>query len=249
MRATHDIQRPAKCPVIGITTYSRSEAGEFTLPATYVEAVQRAGGVAVLLPPQPQPDSLLAGLDGLIFSGGGDIDPACYGGEGHSTIYMVDHERDAFELTLAKRLLAAKIPTLGICRGMQILAVASAGRLVPHLPEAYGTQVMHRLDQPRRPTTHAVEALPDSRLAEWLNATKFEIVSWHHQAIQAAPIGWQVAATAADGLIEAIEYPQHPWMIAVQWHPELSPDDPVQRRLFGAFVAACKKWGEAWGES
>lgn len=232
------------CITTCTTTDSRSAAGEFTLPAAYVEAVQRAGGAAVLLPPQPQPEALIAALDGVIFTGGGDISPDCYGGVQHPTVYGVDDVRDTFELKLAKYLLTSQIPTLGICRGMQILAVASGAELLPHLPEIYGEQVVHRLDQPRRPIPHLVQAVPESRLALLLAAAEFEaefeIVSWHHQAIKALPDGWQIAATAADGLIEAMEYQPHPWMFAVQWHPELSPDDPVQQRLFRAFVSACK---------
>ncbi|MBW4464180.1 MAG: gamma-glutamyl-gamma-aminobutyrate hydrolase family protein [Pegethrix bostrychoides GSE-TBD4-15B] len=229
-------------PVIGITTYSRSAGGAFTLPATYVEAVQRAGGAAVLLPPQPQPASLslIAALDGIMFTGGGDISPDCYSGVQHPTVYGVDDSRDTFELELARYLLTSQIPTLGICRGMQMLAVASGAELLPHLPEIYGEQVMHRLDQPHRPIPHPVQTVPESRLALLLDAAEFEIVSWHHQAIKALPDGWQLAATAADGLIEAMEYQSHPWMFAVQWHPELSPDAPVQQRLFEAFVAACE---------
>ncbi len=228
--------------LIGITTYSRSEAGEFTLPATYVDAVQLAGCVPVLLPPCDAPDRLLASLDGLLLTGGGDIDPLRYGGDPHPTIYLVDEERDQFELALAHLVLKSpasrQIPVLGICRGMQVLSVASGAKLVPHIPEQYGETVSHRLDHPRRPIHHPVEAQPASRLAHLLGATQFEIVSWHHQAIQAAPPGWCIVAQAADGLIEALEHQQHPWLFAVQWHPELSPEDPVQQRLFQAFVQA-----------
>jgi putative glutamine amidotransferase len=232
-------------PIIGITTYSRSEANEFTLPATYVDAVQLAGGIPILLPPsQPDPSRILEAIDGLIFTGGGDIDPALYGGDHHSTIYLVDEERDQFELALAQLALTSSVPTLGICRGMQILGIASSAELVLHVPEVYGETIAHRLDHPRRPIHHLVQANPSSRLAAILGATEFEIVSWHHQALKAVPAGWQLVAQAADGLIEALEHQQHPWLVAVQWHPELSPEDPVQQRLFQAFVQASSQYSQ-----
>ncbi|NJL22447.1 MAG: gamma-glutamyl-gamma-aminobutyrate hydrolase family protein [Leptolyngbyaceae cyanobacterium SM1_3_5] len=227
-------------PVIGITTYSRSEANDFTLPATYVDAIQAAGGTAVLLPPQPNPEPLIEVLDGLIFAGGGDIDPARYGSLPNETVYLVDADRDEFELKLAALILKSQLPTLGICRGMQILTVASGGDLIVHVPDAYGGRIQHRLDHPRRPTPHLVQASPNSRLSNLLEAIEFEIVSWHHQAIKTVPPDWKPVAQAADGLVEAIEHQQHPWLIAVQWHPELSPDDPVQQQLFRSFVRACR---------
>lgn len=225
-----------RSPIIGITTYSRSEAGEFYLPGAYVDAIAAAGGTPLLLPPnQPHPARLLDAIDGLVFSGGGDIDPALYGGAPHPTVYLVDSERDEFELALAQAALAAQLPVLGICRGMQVLNVASGGDLVVHVPEAYGDAIAHRLDHPRRPTEHAVRVDAESRLAAWLGATECTIVSWHHQAVKTIPDGWRVVAQAADGLPEAIEHRQHP-VVALQWHPEMSRGDAVQQRLFRSFV-------------
>lgn len=227
-----------RSPVIGITTYSRSEAGEFYLPGAYVDAVVTAGGTPILLPPnQPQPARILDFVDGLVFSGGGDINPELYGGSLHPTIYLVDEERDEFELALAKAVIAAPIPTLGICRGMQLLSVASGAKLITHIPDEYGETVMHRLDHPRRPIDHEVQVQPKSQLANLLGQDTVSVVSWHHQAIKAVPEGWQVSASAADGLIEALERPGQ-WMMAVQWHPEMSPQDPVQQRLFQGLVEA-----------
>ncbi len=226
-------------PVIGITTYSRNEAGEFYLPGAYIDAVQLAGGIPVLLPPnQPAPAQLLAILDGLIFSGGGDIDPQLYNEAYHPSVYLVDAERDAFELALAKAAIAARIPVLGICRGMQLLSVASGASLITHVPDVYGETVNHRLDHPRRPITHPVQVQPHSRLASILGETELTVVSWHHQAVKAVPDGWTAIAQAEDGLVEALEHQHHPWMLAVQWHPELSPEDPAHQRLFQALVEA-----------
>lgn len=229
----------SRSPVIGITTHSRNEAGDLCLPGAYVDAVQAAGGTAMLLPPnQPEPARILEILDGLVFSGGGDISPLLYGGKPHPTIYSVDPDRDASELMLAKLALTSKIPVLGICRGMQLLNVATGGDLVPHVPDLYGDAIAHRLDHPRRPTQHDVHILPESRLAKILGTEQMTIVTWHHQAVRTFPTVWQLAAQAADGLVEALEHRQHPWMVALQWHPEMSAQDPAHLRLFKTFVAA-----------
>lgn len=232
---------PTKAPIIGITTYARNEAGEISLPGHYLDAVEGAGGIPILLPPhQTQVDRILDIVDGLIFAGGGDIDPAVYGGEHHPSIYLVDGDRDQFELTLAKTALAATIPTLGICRGMQVLSVASGATLIPHVPDVFGDAIAHRLDHPRRPTPHSVQITASSRLATIMQTTEVMVESWHHQAVSATPLGWQPVAYAADGLVEALERCDHPWMMAVQWHPELSPHHPAHQRIFQAFVQAAQ---------
>ncbi len=233
------ITTAAPAPIIGITTYARNEAGEISLPGHYLDAVEAAGGIPILLPPhQTQVDRLLSVMDGLILAGGGDIDPNVYGGVHHPSIYLVDGDRDQFELTLATAALSAKLPTLGICRGMQILSVASGATLIPHVPEVYGDAIAHRLDHPRRPTPHPVQLEVGSRLARIMDTSEAIVESWHHQAVSAIPPGWQAAAYAADGLVEALERVDHPWMLAVQWHPELSPHHPAHQRIFQALVKA-----------
>jgi putative glutamine amidotransferase len=230
-----------RAPIIGITTHSRNDAGEYLLPGTYVDAVQTAGGTPILLPPnQPNPEDLFQALDGLIFSGGGDINPDLYEGSPHHTIYGTDEDRDTFELALSHLALKSTIPVLGICRGMQMLTVASGGQLVAHVPEVYGDQIAHRLDHPRRPTPHDVFVMPESRLAEILGTHAFSIVSWHHQSARSVPLGWRLAAQSHDGVIEALEHLQHPWMMALQWHPELSAEHSAHQQLFEAFVAAAR---------
>jgi len=230
-------------PIIGITTYHRTETGEFALPGAYVDAIALAGGIPVLLPPQAADSShLLTRLDGLILSGGGDINPVLYGGESDPTVYLVNAERDTFELALAKAALTTTIPVLGICRGMQLLNVATGGDLVLHVPDVYGDRTLHRLDHPRRPVEHTVQIAPDSRLAQLLGtsaiAPSINVVSWHHQAVQAIAPAWTVVAHAEDGLVEAMEYQQHPWLLAVQWHPELSLAAPVHQQFFREFINA-----------
>lgn len=231
-------------PLIGITTYGRNPLGEFRLYANYLEAIRMAGGVPVLLTPgEAHPETLVKRLDGIVFSGGGDVSPGCFGGEEHPMIYSLDPERDRFELALAQQALASTIPVLGICRGLQVLNLVSGGdTLIPHLPDVL-TDVLHRLEPPNvqtraKPTNHRVEVEAASRLASIVGSDQIPVVSWHHQAIKACPPGWEIAARAPDGLIEAIELPSHPWMLAVQWHPEMSVDDGYQIKLFQAFVAA-----------
>ncbi|MBN1909767.1 MAG: gamma-glutamyl-gamma-aminobutyrate hydrolase family protein [Pirellulales bacterium] len=229
-------------PVIGITTYGRNDKDEYFLPGEYVDAVVRAGGVPVLLPHVPSgAGDWLARCDGLILGGGGDVDPETYGGEAHPTVYGVDPGKDQSDRELVEALLARRVPTLTICRGVQIFNVALGGTLHPHVPDAFGEKVLHRLP-PSRPVPHQITIEPGSHLAAVLGATECPVVSWHHQAIDRPAAGLRVSARAADGLIEALELPDHPQLLAVQWHPELSAaNDPLQQRLFDWLVQTSGK--------
>jgi putative glutamine amidotransferase len=233
---------PTSTPIIGITTYGRNNENKFTLPAAYVEAVRRAGGIPVLIPPgEERLTELLATLDGIILSGGGDIDPAHYGSQGHPTIYMIDSERDATELALARLVAEEGAPTLCICRGLQVLNVALGGTLVENLPDEVDGSIMHRLE-PSGPTAHTLTILPKTKLANLLEDGPIHSVSWHHQAIRDVAPTLTVAAIAEDGTIEAVESPNHPWLIATQWHPEMSAaTEPRQQQLFDAFIAAVQR--------
>ncbi len=227
-------------PVIGITTFGQNEYGNYCSHHAYVNAVRLAGGLPVLLPPgEPDPAAILNVVDGLIFTGGGDIEPATYNGDLHPTIARVDPQRDAFELTLARLVLNTDIPVLGICRGLEVLVVTSGGTLVSHIPDEYGEVVEHTKDRIHT-SEHRVQIMPESRLATMIGTTEATIVSWHHQAARIVPPGWRITAYAADGLIEALEHEHHPWAIALQWHPELSLNDPLQQRIFQALVKAAR---------
>jgi putative glutamine amidotransferase len=229
-------------PIIGITTYGRDEDNRFRLPCLYVDSIRRAGGVAVLIPPGEDPgDEIFEVLDGIILAGGGDLDPAHYDGRPHETIYSVDAERDRSELALARQLAGSSVPTLGICRGHQVVNVALGGTLHQHLPDVVGDQVLHRLP-PREPTEHPVVVAEQSRLASLLGETSFTAASWHHQAVDKVAAGLTVVAQAPDGTIEACEMHSHPWFFSVQWHPELTAHaSPTQQRLFDALVEACRR--------
>ncbi|MBD2359102.1 gamma-glutamyl-gamma-aminobutyrate hydrolase family protein [Tolypothrix sp. FACHB-123] len=237
------MSRKSHKALIGITTCGQQGALPFSVARDYLDAVRAAGGTPILLPPgETDPSILLEPLDGLIISGGGDINPVCYNGCDHPSIYSVDCERDAFELQLAKLALENHLPVLGICRGLQILIVVCGGTLIPHLPEVYGTSVLHRLEPEvgrRLPTEHIVKIDLESRLASCVQNTQISVVSWHHQAVHKVPAGWRVVAHALeDEVIEAVECEYHPWALGVQWHPELSANDPNHQRIFQAFVQA-----------
>ena len=229
-------------PVIGLTTYGRDPAGEgeYSLPATYADAVVRAGGTPILLPPATDMLAVAARLDGLVLTGGGDLVPSSYGATDHEMMYMIDAGRDAGELALARHVVRHKLPCLCICRGIQILNVALGGDLIPHLPDRVGDQLAHRVP-PRRPAFHDVSIEPGSRLARAVDGDRAFIASWHHQAVDRVAPGLRVVARAGDGVVEGLEMDDHPWLVAVQWHPEITAaHDTRQQALFDALVDAAR---------
>ena len=228
-----------RTPLIGLTMYGPDAEERFHLRKQYVESVRRAGGLPVLIAPgEPRADELLERLDGLLLAGGGDIDPGAYGGAPHEAIYNVDPARDRLELALARSAAAAGKPTLGICRGCQVINVALGGTLIEHLPDVVGERILHRTPE-REPTRHDVRLEAGARLAAVLGSGGLRPASWHHQAVRRLAPGLAVAARAQDGTIEAVELPSHPSLVAVQWHPELrAAEDPAEQRLFDAFVRA-----------
>jgi len=223
-------------PLIGVTTSIHSTTNDYCLRHEYISAIRLAGGLPMLIPPgEPNLNSILEWVDGILLTGGGDLDPKTYNGADHPAIYDVNRERDRFELSLAKFALESDTPILGICRGLEILVVASGGKLVSHLPDEYGEKIMHR--QPQScPAEHNVHIIPGTHLAQIMGAGETKVVSWHHQAAGNIPNGWRLAATAADGVIEALEHEDHPWAFAIQWHPEISLNDSRQQRIFRTFV-------------
>ncbi len=225
--------------IIGITTYGRNEEGRYSLPVPYVDCVRRAGGVPVLLPPIcDRFDAWFDVVDGFVLAGGGDIAPSIYGGADHAAIYSVDPDRDGCELEIARRVVASRLPALGICRGAQVVNVALGGTLHEHLPDAFGEEVVHRHPE-RHPVQHRVRLRPESGLARIVGEVEFESTSLHHQAVRDLAPALEACAHAPDGVIEAIEMPGHPWLYAVQWHPELTAcTDRSQQRIFESLVEA-----------
>lgn len=231
-------------PLIGLTSYAGNDKKCYELSINYFECVCRAGGIPLLIVPlgdgQMAPD-WLDHLDGLVLTGGADLDPALYGEQRYPTTDRTSPERDKTEMALARQALEQNMPTLAICRGMQLLNVALGGTLHQHLPEDIGTLVTHRTadDKPER---HSSRLVSSSRLASIFDANKTDGVSWHHQGIKKLAAGLTPVAYADDNLIEAVELDDHPWCIGVQWHPEMSAeDDAAQQRLFDTLVNAASK--------
>ncbi len=226
-------------PLIGITTKPLADE-KYGQSHEYVDAVLRAGGLPVLVPPAGNPAETFERLDGLILSGGGDIDPALYKGRAHESIYGISKERDEYEIALARLAAHSSKPCMPICRGIQVVNVALGGGLVEHVPDEFGTAIVHRDPEMKEGKVHSVDIIQDSLLHRALGASRCDVVSWHHQAVRNPAPGLVVTATAADGVIEALELKGHRWFAAVQWHPEMSAArDPVQQRLFDSFVRAC----------
>jgi putative glutamine amidotransferase len=240
-------------PIIGIPCYSalRAESARpmYGNNRTYVRAVERAGGIPLLIPPLADEASLeavCARLDGLLLSGGADIAPACYGEEPIPECQVPEPERDALELVLARWSLEHGLPTLGICRGMQLLNVASGGTLYQDIATQQPEAQPHECSAlPRDTRAHTIRVRSDARLAAILGTTEHPVNSLHHQAVRELGRGVQVVAQAPDGIAEGMEFPEHPFAVAVQFHPEeLEQTDEVSRRLFAAFVRACQERAE-----
>jgi putative glutamine amidotransferase len=237
-------------PIIGLTTYlEQAQTGVWDvqaafLPKVYFEAITRVGGIAVLLPPQPVSEEIanrvLDGLDGLLITGGKDVDPARYGQEPHPTTDTPRTDRDAWEDALLTAAIARELPFLGVCRGAQVLNIARGGTLHQHLPEVIGTEkyqlgggTFGRVD---------VEADADSAVGRLVGTDPLEVAVYHHQAIDRVGEGLRVTARTEDGVIQAVELESVPFGVAVQWHPEQTGDD---LRLFAGLVHAAKEYHSA----
>lgn len=237
-------------PVVGLTTYlDRAKFGVWDvcaglLPAQYIEGITAAGGIAVLLPPQPVTSDIAArvldGVAGLVITGGRDLDPAGYGQAPHAESDRPDITRDAWEFALLAEALRRGMPVLGICRGAQVLNVALGGTLHQHLPDVLGN-TGHRAGNGVF-TPMPVRTVAGTRLAELLGET-CRVQCYHHQAIAEVGAKLVVSARDDDGVIEAIELPGEDFVLAVQWHPEESLHDDL--RLFTAIVAEAGKYAPA----
>jgi putative glutamine amidotransferase len=213
---------------------------EMVLGMVYAAAVQRAGGIPVVLPPVPPADvgSLLRRLQGLCLSGGPDLDPAAYHARAHSELGPIEPELDAFELALARQADDLGLPVLGICRGCQVLNVARGGTLFQHLPDITGGRLGHRQTEPGRVPTHTVTIAPGSHLAAITGTLELEVNSFHHQAADQLGEGLRPVAWSPDGVIEAIEDPDAPFYLGVQWHAEGLVGRKEHEALFRALVEA-----------
>jgi len=229
-------------PVIGITAYvERASWGRWVdvpgalVPHRYVRQVEDSGGIAVVIPPRPDFDDgtaleIVERLDGVILAGGVDVAPELYADERHASVQASRPDRDSTELAIARATALVDVPLLGICRGMQVMAVGAGGLLEQHVPDRVG----HNEHSPAPATygNHAVRTVAGTRLAAILGE-EADVPSYHHQSVLTHP-GYEASAWADDGTLEAMEDPTAFFRLAVQWHPEVGTD----RRLFRALVEA-----------
>ena len=240
-------------PRIGVTGVVRQWDGaeRAGVNAAYVHSVLRAGGVPIVLPPligAARAADALEGLDGLLFTGGEDVDPAFYGQPPSPGLGTVDSERDRFELALFAHARRRAMPVLGICRGIQLVNVALGGTLWQDLPAERPGPVEHNPPTPRDRRAHELRLLAGGRAAEALGVTECRANSFHHQGVRDLAPPLVASAWAADGLIEAVESPAgEPWLLAVQWHPEEMHADAAapERGLFAALVTRARAFATA----
>ena len=217
-----------------------------TLP-DYEASVRLAGGDARVLDWIADPvDQVIASCDGLLLPGGVDVQPGLYGEPPHPTVTEVNEARDAYEIALVRAALAADVPVLAICRGLQVLNVAAGGTLVQDIPSQITTDVRHAVDFPKDAVAHEVWVTPNSLLWTLMRESieegdALKVNSRHHQSVQRLADGFEVTATAPDGIVEAIERKGSRFCLAVQWHPENFWRTGEFRPLFEGFVAACTK--------
>ena len=239
-------------PVIGLCAaleraqWSVWDQQAVLLPRSYVEAVQHAGGMAVMLPPDgasvDDPGQMLELIDGLLLAGGADIDPSCYGQQPREETAVTTPQRDVFEIALARAAIERDLPVLGICRGMQLINVACGGTLEQHLPERFGHHEHRRVLGSFDGADHDVELRAETLAMRVVGEASHATKSHHHQGVDELGEGLIVSGTSdMDELPEAIELPNHSFVLGVQWHPEADAMSPV----VGGLVAAARARAEA----
>jgi len=237
IRHKHDVQN---------VLHGEPTQTEMTLGLAYLRAVEMAGGLAVALPPftMENVDSVLDHLDGLLLTGGPDLDPSCYGAEPHPQLGPTDPVVDAFEIELCRTAYRRGMPILGICRGTQVINVARQGTLHQHVPDFIKGVVEHRQALPGHHTTHEVRVAPDSSLAQTTGGGPVMVNSFHHQAIDRLGLDLRPVAWSKDGLIEAVEAKggqfgkRGQFVVGVQWHAETLVGEAEQLALFEQLIEA-----------
>ena len=239
-------------PLIGITpspvteTLSHGTFERYAMATTYVGAILAAGGIPIVLPPQAgNTEAILDHLDGLLLSGGGDVEPSRFGDTSvHPTTYGLHPLRDQFEEELIAGALSRDLPLLCICRGIQILNVALGGTLIQDVADQHAPAIEHRqqlLELPPHSVGHTIEAAPESILERLFSTIEVGVNSFHHQAIKTIAPGLLVIGTAPDGIIEAVSLPDRRFVLGLQWHPEMMFErHPAQLAPFSALVEAAR---------
>jgi len=232
-------------PLIGITTRNSRDANMHPITAlqhAYINAITMSGGLPILIPdilPENDLMDLYARFKGILFTGGGDVSLKYFSGSDHPRIGEVDEERDTAEMALMRSAVNDGKPVLGICRGAQVMNVAMGGTLYTHIPDQLQGALDH--DYPgdlRQVLVHPVNVDESAKAAEIFGETLLNVNSLHHQGLMDIAPGLRVAGHAPDGLVEVVEIPDHPFAMAVQWHPEWLTDQPAMQRLFKSFVDA-----------
>ncbi len=225
-------------PVIGVTRCSRLD--------DYLASIERSGAKPRVLEVSESARAVLQAVDGVLLTGGGDVDPAFYGEARHSSVEDAEPGRDEFEIDLARRAMEQDLPLLAICRGAQVLNVAAGGTLVQDIPSAVPSDLAHSITQPRDTIAHEVRIASDSRLHAALGpavdaSCSCRVNSRHHQSVGTLGRELVASATATDGVVEGIEMPVRSFCVGVQWHPENFWRTGEFRPLFDAFVAAARE--------
>ncbi len=232
-------------PFIGLTPSHDIHTNDISMRNTYLGAIKGAGGAPVVLPlelEEPDLKQLVSMLDGFLFTGGPDVHPFLFGEETHIHCGEVSDKRDSLELTLLRLVMEAKKPILGICRGIQLINIGLGGTIYQDLPSQFpqAFPIAHKQPFPYATPSHSVSIVPGTRLASICQSSSIKVNSMHHQAVKDLAAGCIVSGTGPDGLIEAIEMPDYPFLVGVQWHPEyLWGQDPSAASLFSHFVKAC----------
>lgn len=235
-------------PVIGVTSSyappKDNKFGSVSISESYLQAVMQAGGIPVVIPvglPEEDLQAAFARVDGLLLTGGGDIDPSRFNGPSHPRIYDIDPARDTLEIGLARLAAERSKPFMGICRGIQVMNVALGGTLYTDITDQLDGALRHDYypNIPRDMLAHSISVIAGSRLAKILGGREtLTVNSLHHQGIQQVAAGLRIAAHAPDGLVEAVELPGHPFGLGVQWHPEWLQEHAPHRALFRALIRA-----------
>jgi len=235
-------------PLIGIVTsrIKRKGATAMYLNEAYVQAVLRNGGAPILIPlglPEETLRLILNRVEGVIFSGGGDVDPKAYHSQKHPKVAGVDKDRDRVELSLFEDVLQTSKPFLGICRGFQVLNVALGGTLYEDILDQHTDGMRHSWhpEYPRDYPAHPVQVAEETRLAKILGAPLVQVNSLHHQGIRDLAPRLKATAFAPDGIVEGVEMTDHPFCLAVQWHPEAMQAIPQMRQIFQALIQAASE--------
>jgi putative glutamine amidotransferase len=237
-------------PLIGITTWrdsSQTGASQICASETYIQAILRAGASPIMIPlgiPDQFLRQILPRIDGVLFTGGGDVHPESYGSHPHPSVSLIDRDRDRTEFLLIQEIVEHRKPFLGICRGIQVINTGLGGTLYEDILDQKPGAIKHDYFTPEWPGGHLAHPIvieSTSRLHKIMGTDELLVNSLHHQGIKQLAPGLVATAVAPDGLIEAFELPGYPFGIAVQWHPERLTDDSAMEGIFQAFALAASK--------